>query len=86
LSRKKETWDLLIQETVEFIRRYDIDGIHIDNAEIAPQYFDLDIEELTRNENDGEKSYAKEALFYGEIVLPNSESGYWASEYFDSIT
>ena len=71
----------MIQETVEFVQKYEIDGIHIDNAESVPQYFDLNIEELTRRENDGERSCSKEDLFYGDIVLPDTESGYWATEY-----
>ena len=80
VCRKKETWDLIIQETVEFVKKFNIDGIVIDNADIAPQYFDVNVEELSRRETDGENTYTPEDMFYGNIVAPTSESGYWATE------
>ena len=52
----------------------------IDNADLIPQYFELNIEELSRRETDGESSYSQEDMFYGNIVLPTVESGYWATE------
>ena len=29
--RKKEAWDLLTQEAIEFVRKYGVDGLHLDN-------------------------------------------------------
>lgn len=71
---------MIIQETIDFIKKYDIDGILIDNAEIIPQYYEINVEELSRRETDGEPTYSKEDMFYGNIVLPTIESGYWATE------
>ena len=80
MIRKKEVWDLLIEETVAFIKEYNIDGIHIDNAELLPQYFEANVEELERHESDGEPSYSQDDLFYGNVVHPSHETGYWMTE------
>ena len=34
--RKKEVWDMLIDETVEFAKKYGLHGIHCDYAETWP--------------------------------------------------
>ena len=37
--RKKETWDLLLNELFELIEKYQIDGIHLDNGHVCPQIY-----------------------------------------------
>lgn len=78
--RKKETWDLIINETCEFIKTYNIDGIHIDDAQIWPHTFEADIEELERKDTDGTPAYEVEDIFFGKIIKPKTISGYWSTE------
>lgn len=34
--RKKEVWDLMIKEVLEFCEKYQINGIHLDNGNAWP--------------------------------------------------
>lgn len=49
--RKKEAWDVLVEELLELIEKYQIDGIHLDNGHVSPQTYETDKEELGRIEN-----------------------------------
>ena len=48
--RKKDAWDLLINEIKEIIVRYEIDGIYLDNGFQWPQLFEINREEMMRKE------------------------------------
>lgn len=37
--RKKQAWDLLISEVIDFAEKSGIDGIHLDNGQAWPQIF-----------------------------------------------
>ena len=41
--RKIETWNLLINEVVNFTKNYKIDGIHLDNGQAWPQIMEVDM-------------------------------------------
>ncbi len=75
--RKKEAWDLLIQEIEEFAIKHDIDGIHLDNGQAWPQVMENDLEELMRLDVDGTPAYNPLDVLNGEIVIRNENHGYW---------
>jgi starch synthase len=77
--RKVEAWDLLAGDVVEFISKYDIDGIHLDNGQAWPQIMELDLEEMFRADVDGEPAYSSEEIMNGEVVVRNENYGYWNS-------
>ena len=78
--RKKEAWDLLIDEAVELCSKYRIDGLHLDDAQCWPNILEADIQELERKDTDGSPAYTPEDVFYGNIVAPRTFSGYWNTE------
>ena len=82
--RKKESWDILINEIKILIGKYKIDGIHLDNCQAWPQIMELDTAELFRIDIDGKPAYTPLEILNGEIVMPNVESGYWDTDYYDS--
>ena len=85
-NRKKEAWDLLINEAIELISKYKIDGLHLDDAQCWPNLLEANISELERNDTDGTPAYTPEEIFYGKIVIPRTFTGYWMTEYlFSSI-
>ena len=81
--RKIEAWNLLIQEIKEVAKRYNIDGIHINNCQNLPQIMEVDTAELTRIDSDGNVAYNQTEIINGEIVIPNTEKGYWDTENCD---
>ena len=82
--RKKESWDLLILEIKTLIDKYNIDGVHLDNCQAWPQIMELDTAELYRIDIDGQPAYNSLEKLNGEIVMPNSESGYWDTDLKDT--
>lgn len=76
--RKKEAWDLLLEETFYVINKFDIDGIHIDNGQSCPQIFRIDREELYRKEMNGDPAYSNIDIFEGKVVVKDLNSGYWS--------
>lgn len=77
--RKKEVWDLFLKEIVEFVDKFGIDGIHLDNGQAWPQIMKLDVEEMHRTDCDGTPAYTDQEIFNGTVVLPDENSGYWGS-------
>ena len=75
--RKKEAWDVLIQELVEFADEFGIDGVHLDNGQAWPQIMEIDAEEMFRMDDDGQPAYSPLEIFEGEIVVRNENHGYW---------
>lgn len=49
---------MLAEDVVDFIGKYDIDGIHLDNGQAWPQIMELDLEEMFRTDVDGEPAYS----------------------------
>ena len=82
--RKKESWDMLIKEIITLIEKYKIDGVHLDNCQAWPQIMELDTAELYRIDIDGKPAYTPLDILNGEIVMPNSECGYWDTDNFES--
>ena len=78
--RKIEAWELLIKEVKELISRFNIDGIHLDNCQIWPHIMEINTYEMYRIDNDGKPAYSPMEILNGEIVIPNSENGYWESD------
>ena len=84
--RKVEAWDILIEEIKSLIQKYNIDGIHLDNCQSWPQIMELDVSEMYRIDIDGKYAYSPLEILNGEIVIQNSESGYWDTDNCDSYS
>ena len=78
--RKIEAWEMLISEVKSIVDKFGIDGIHLDNCQIWPHIMELNTYEMYRIDNDGMPAYSPMEILNGEIVIPNSESGYWESD------
>ena len=78
--RKIEAWEMLINEVKTIINKFGIDGIHLDNCQIWPHIMELNAIEMYRIDNDGKPAYSPMEILNGEIVIPNSESGYYESD------
>ena len=81
--RKIEAWDLLISEINTLIEKYGIDGIHINNCQAWPNIMKVNLSEMFRIDLDGKKSYSSLDILNGEIIEPNTESGYWDCDEYD---
>lgn len=82
--RKIEAWEMLINEVKDIIDKFDIDGLHLDNCQIWPHIMELNTYEMYRIDNDGKPAYTPMEILNGEIVMPNSESGYWETDNCDT--
>ena len=78
--RKIEAWEMLISEVKTLINKFGIDGLHLDNCQIWPHIMELNTIEMYRIDDDGKPAYTPMEILNGEIVIPNSESGYWESD------
>jgi len=79
-NRRKEVWDLMIEETTSFVKKYGIDGLNLDDAQGWPQIFEADFEEMNRIDTDEEQLYNLENKFYGDFIQKNKPTGYWTTE------
>lgn len=75
--RKVESWNLLIEEVLNFTKKHGINGIHLDNGQAWPQIMEVDLEELMRLDVDGEPAYTPLDVLNGEVVIRNENWGYW---------
>ena len=82
--RKIEAWEMLISEVKTLINKFGIDGLHLDNCQIWPHIMELNTIEMYRIDDDGKPAYTPMEILNGEIVIPNSESGYWESDLCDT--
>lgn len=82
--RKIEAWNLLIDEVVEYSKKYGFDGIQLDNGQAWPQIMEPDLDELMRVDVDGEPCYTPIDLMNGEVVIRNENHGYWNSNNMES--
>jgi hypothetical protein len=84
--RKIQSWDLLIDEILNYTTKIGIDGIHLDNGQAWPQIMEPDLEELNRIDYDGEQAYSAEEIMAGEIVIRNENHGYWNTNVMESYS
>jgi len=82
--RKLKSWNLLIEDVTEFARKYNIDGLHLDNGQAWPQIMELDEYEMYRHEADGRPAYTEKEILNGEVVIKNENHGYWNSTKVDT--
>jgi glycogen synthase len=78
--RQADVWQLLVEDITEFTKKFQIDGIHIDNAQSWPQIMELDREEMYRNDTDGNPHYSTQEIFDGLVVKRNEKYAYWDSD------
>lgn len=78
--RKVETWNLMVSEVKTLAAKYGVRGVRLDNAQSLPPIMAPYIDELLRMDPDGQPHYSISDIFYGTVVKPNEEYGYWSSE------
>ena len=83
--RDIETWNLLISDALELIDNYKINGVQIDNAQYLPIIYNIDYDEMCREESENNRRYTNLEIINGNIVVPNVESGYWSAYEFSSF-
>ena len=44
--RKVEAWDLLVDDILDLARKYEIDGVHLDNCQAWPQIMKVNLDEM----------------------------------------
>lgn len=81
--RKVESWDLLVEDMLNFTKKYKIDGMHLDNCQSWPQVMQIDHDEMFRIDSDGQPAYSALEILNGEIVVRDEDSGYWGSDLID---
>jgi len=80
--RDINTWNLLISDISELCEKYNISGIHLNNAQNWPQIYSVDLKEMLRvNVEDDQliRHYSNFEIINGNVVIPNQECGYWNS-------
>ena len=77
--RDIDAWNLLIDDTLKLCKKYNISGIHLDNAQLWPIINSIDYDEMFREEIDegNTRRYTNYEIMNGKIVLPNEECGFW---------
>ena len=75
--RKKEAWDLLIEEAITFVREYGINGLHLDNCDLWPTMKRIDKKELFRKDADGDHSYTSDDILSGIVIDPHEDRILW---------
>ena len=81
--RKVESWDLLVQDVLNFTKKYKVDGMHLDNCQSWPQILQIDHDEMFRIDSDGQPAYSPLEILNGEIVVRDEDSGFWGSDLID---
>lgn len=81
--RKQETWDCLVDDVLSLLKKYNVDGIHLDNSQTWPNIYEINKEEMLRIDIDGTPAYTDEQILSGKIVLPNEEAGFWTTDRAD---
>ena len=79
--RDINAWNLLIDDTLRLCQKYNISGIHLDNAQLWPNIYSIDFDEMFREEVDegNNRRYTNYEIINGKIVMPNEECGFWNS-------
>ena len=77
--RKSSVWNLLVDDVLSFVQKYDVDGIHLDNAHAWPQVLVRNEVEMFRKDPDGEYHFTTQEIFDGMVVQRNEFFGFWQS-------
>ena len=80
--RDINTWNILIKDITELCDKYNISGIHLNNAQSWPQIYAVDLKEMLREQLEDEKMvrhYSNYEIINGNVIIPNQECGYWNS-------
>jgi hypothetical protein len=75
--RRKAAWDLLIEEAVEFVRKYGVHGLHLDNCDLWPTMKRIDQTELYRKDANGDCSYSADDILSGQVIDPREDRIIW---------
>eukprot|EP00742_Colponemidia_sp_Colp-10_P005221 GILJ01005578.1.p1 GENE.GILJ01005578.1~~GILJ01005578.1.p1 ORF type:complete len:1904 (+),score=304.73 GILJ01005578.1:50-5761(+) len=75
--RKIEAWDLLLDDIKYIGKKYNINGIHLDNAQSWPEIMVPNMDELLRKDPDGQPAYSAQQVLEGEVVIANEDGGFW---------
>ena len=80
--RDIKSWNLLINDILELCEKYNISGIHLNNAQNWPPIYEVDLKEMLREhmeENELIRHYSNYEIINGNVIIPNQECGYWDS-------
>ena len=75
--RKKETWDILIKDAVDFVKKYGVDGLHLDNCHLWPTMKRIDKQEMYRKDVDGDPCYTSQDILNGEVIKSKEDHVLW---------
>ncbi|CAI2359153.1 unnamed protein product [Moneuplotes crassus] len=75
--RKKKAWDLLIGEAVEFVTKYNIDGLSLDNCDLWPSLKLIDYEEMYGIDADGQPKYTADEILSGHVIDSHKDLLLW---------
>ena len=75
--RKKQAWDILIDDAVKFIEEYKVDGLHLDNCHLWPSMRRINKTEMLRRDSDGDHCYTAGEILNGEVVLESENHVIW---------
>ena len=84
--RDIDSWNVLISDISELCKKYNIAGIHLNNAQTWPQIYSVDQKEMLREYLEDEelvRHYSNYEIINGKVVIPNQECGYWNSFDFE---
>ena len=85
--RDINSWNLLISDISELCEKYNISGVHLNNAQTWPQIYQVDQKEMLREHMEDEelvRHYSNYEIINGKVVIPNQECGYWNSFNFEA--
>ena len=80
--RDIKSWNLLINDILELCEKYNISGIHLNNAQNWPPIYEVDLKEMLREhmeEDELIRHYSNYEIINGNVIIPNQECGYWDS-------
>lgn len=78
--RRVEAWNLMVAEVKTVAEKYGVRGVRLDNAQSLPPIMAPNMDELLREDPDGNPHYSLSEVFFGAVVKANEEYGYWTSE------
>ena len=78
--RKVEAWDLMVSEAKTLVQNFGVGGLYLTDAQSYPFIMASDTSELFRRDVDGEGHYSPREILEGEVVIANTEIGYWTTK------
>ena len=69
--RDIKTWNLLVSDTLELIKKYKINGVHLDNVQSWPNLYKVDHDEMLREDVDEDytRRYTNYEILNDIIIL-----------------